>query len=57
MPCFLIIFYVFSSAKLENRKAEQILPRGRGGGWGGVRFEVAQIMYTHVSKCKTIKNK
>jgi hypothetical protein len=35
---------VFSSKKLGNKRAEQVLPRRRG--------EVAQIMYTHVSKCK-----
>jgi hypothetical protein len=25
---FLFIFYLFSSAKLKNRRAEQVLPRG-----------------------------
>jgi hypothetical protein len=28
----LVIFYVFSSTKLENRRAEQVLPRTGGGG-------------------------
>jgi hypothetical protein len=32
---------------LENSRAEQVLPGGRGK-----RGKVAQIMYTHVSKCK-----
>jgi hypothetical protein len=35
-PCSLIIFYVLSSTKSENRRAEQILPGGGGrGGMGG----------------------
>jgi hypothetical protein len=35
---------------LQNgKRAEQVLPEG----WG--RREVAQIMYTHVSKCKNNK--
>jgi hypothetical protein len=59
---FLIISYDFSSTKLENNRAEQALPgcveglRGCKRGWwtGG---EVAQTMYTHMNKCKTIKNK
>jgi hypothetical protein len=38
---------------LENWRAEQVLPGSRGGG-GGV--EVAQIMYTHVSKRKNNNN-
>jgi hypothetical protein len=41
-----LISYVFSSTKLENKRAEQVLP---GSGMEG---EVAKIMYTHVSKCK-----
>jgi hypothetical protein len=28
MPCFLIVFYVFSSTKSENKKVEQVLPPG-----------------------------
>jgi hypothetical protein len=28
----LFIFYAFSSTKLENRRAEQVLPRGEGRG-------------------------
>jgi hypothetical protein len=50
---FLIISCVFSSTKLENKRVEQVLPRiGRG-------VEMAQTMYTHVSKYKNdkIKNK
>jgi hypothetical protein len=45
---FLIIFYVFSSTKSENKRVEQVLPGG--GGWG-------QIMFKHVSKCKNNKVK
>jgi hypothetical protein len=41
------MFYVFSSTKSENKRSEQVLP---GRGW-----EVTQIMYTHVSKCKNDK--
>jgi hypothetical protein len=45
----LLSLKVFSSTKLEKR-AEQVLPGNWGvggtGGWG----EVAQTMYTHVSK-------
>jgi hypothetical protein len=32
MPCFSIIFNVFSSTKSENKRAEQVLPGGGGGG-------------------------
>jgi hypothetical protein len=46
---FSIIFYVFSSAKLENKKEEQILTRSRGRG--------RRIMYTYVSECKNNKIK
>jgi hypothetical protein len=45
------MFYVFSSTKSENKRAEQVLP-GRGG-----KGEMAQIMYTHVSQCKNYKIK
>jgi hypothetical protein len=44
MYVFLIIFYVFSSTKLENKRVEQVLP----GRWG-MREKVcawAQTMYT-----------
>jgi hypothetical protein len=41
---------LFSSIKLENKRAEQVLPRNR---WG----EVVQTVYTHVSKCKNDKIK
>jgi hypothetical protein len=51
---FLIIFYVFSSTKSENKRVEHVLLRSGGGGWGG---GVAQIMYTPVSKCKNDKIK
>jgi hypothetical protein len=57
---FLIISYVFSSTKSENKRVEQILPRSRDGGVGREerrRGEVAQTMYTHVSKCKNGKIK
>jgi hypothetical protein len=36
---------------LQNKRAEQVFPGSRGG------EEVAQIMYTHVSKCKNNKIK
>jgi hypothetical protein len=39
---------------LESKRAEQVLS-GRGGEKGRGREEVAQIMYTHVSKCKNDK--
>jgi hypothetical protein len=51
---FLIVSYVFSSTKLENKRVEQVLPRKGGDGMSG---EVAQTMYTHVSKCKNDKIK
>jgi hypothetical protein len=63
---FFIIFYAFSSTKLENKRAEQVLSgrvgrqeRGRGSRrlWEGGRGKVAQTMYTHVSKCKNYKIK
>jgi hypothetical protein len=47
---FLIISCVFSSTKLENKRAEEVL---LGSGWG----EVAQTMYMHVSNCKNDKIK
>jgi O-acetyl-ADP-ribose deacetylase (regulator of RNase III) len=48
---------VFFWYKVENKRAEQVLPVGAGGeGVGGqAEEEVAQIMYTHVSKCKNDK--
>jgi hypothetical protein len=45
---FLIISYVFSLTKSEKR-VEQVLP--------GSGEEVAQTMYTHISKCKNDKIK
>jgi hypothetical protein len=36
-----------------EKRAEQVLPGSWGWGWG----EVAQTMYTHVSKCKNDKRK
>jgi hypothetical protein len=45
MVYFSYYFLCFLFNKSENKKAEQVLPRS------GVRG-VAQIMYTHVSKCK-----
>jgi hypothetical protein len=54
-----MVSYIFSSTKLENKRAEQDLPRseevGRGQGVGGQAEEVAQTMYTHKNKLKTIK--
>jgi hypothetical protein len=52
---FLIVSYVFSSTKLENKRVEQVLPGSGGLGVGGLEGEegweeVAQTMYTHVSK-------
>jgi hypothetical protein len=52
----LIIFYVFSFTKLENRRVEQVgrwAPMG-GGRWQerGRRINMVQITYTHVYKCK-----
>jgi hypothetical protein len=52
---FLIISYVLSSTKLEKKRAEPVLPRSGRGGVG--RREVAQTMYTYVSKCKNDKIK
>jgi hypothetical protein len=40
---FFFISYVFSSTKLENKKAEQVLPEA-------VCVVVGQTMHTHVSK-------
>jgi hypothetical protein len=47
-----LISYVFSSTKLENKRTQHVLPRSGAG--QDVEY-VAQIMYTHVSKCKAIK--
>jgi hypothetical protein len=54
------IFYVFSSTKWENRRAEQVLwgkPVGTGGrgdvaGEKGRMMKMMKIMYTHVCKYK-----
>jgi hypothetical protein len=48
---FLIISYLFSSTKSENKKAEQVLS-GSVCGMG----ELVQTMYTYVSKCKNDTN-
>jgi hypothetical protein len=53
-------FFLFSSTKSENRRAEQVLPRvgvGSSGkeevaGKGGRRVNIVQKMCTHVCKCK-----
>jgi hypothetical protein len=50
---FFLLSFIFFSTKRENKRAEQVLPRDRGGGEGGE--EVAQIMYTQISKCKNNK--
>jgi hypothetical protein len=42
----------FASRKLENKRAEQVLPGQGSGGLG----KVAQIMYTHF-KCAYVKFK
>jgi hypothetical protein len=48
--CLSYYLLCFLSTKLENKRAaEQVLPRSWGLG------EVAQKMYTHVSKCKNDK--
>jgi hypothetical protein len=44
---FFIISHVFSSTKSENKRVEQV--------WGGE--EIVQLIYTHVSKCKSGKIK
>jgi hypothetical protein len=50
---FLLSLMFFSSTKLENKRAEQVLP-GSGEVWRG---EVAQITYTHIRKWKNDKIK
>jgi hypothetical protein len=54
MYVFLIIAYVFTSTKLEKRRAEQDLPgteEGRGGEGGRVcGGEMTQTMCTHLNK-------
>jgi hypothetical protein len=43
---------------LENKRVEQVLPGSGGGGGEDRRWEeVAQTMYTHVSKYKNDKRK
>jgi hypothetical protein len=54
------LLWFFSSTKLENRRAEQVLPRVgvlASVGWGGGeeqdrRTNMVQIMYKLVCKCK-----
>jgi hypothetical protein len=60
MSCFSFYLLCFSSTKLENRRAEQVLGVGRLApvGWGGGRergrrMNMVQTMYTHVCKCKS----
>jgi hypothetical protein len=43
----------FSSTKSENKRAEQVLPRGMGTGVG----KVAKTVYTHVGKYKNNKRR
>jgi hypothetical protein len=58
---FFFILYAFSFTKLENGRAEQVLPggeigtggRGEVARKGGRRIDSVQIMYTHVCKCKS----
>jgi hypothetical protein len=50
MPCLSYYLFCLLSTKLENKRAEEFLPRS---GWG----EVAQTIYTHASKCKNNKLK
>jgi hypothetical protein len=47
-----LLFLVFSSTKLENKRAEQVLSRRVCVCGGG---EVVQIMYAHMGKCKDDK--
>jgi hypothetical protein len=49
--CFPYYLLYFFFTKAENKMAEQILSGGQGMG------EMAQIIYTHVSKCKNDKIK
>jgi hypothetical protein len=49
---FVFLSHVFSSTKLENKRVKQVFFRGGGRGGG-----MAQIMYTHVSKCRSNKIK
>jgi hypothetical protein len=48
---FLIISYVFSSTKSENKRLEQVLPGSEG------REKMAHTMYAHVNKHKKDKIK
>jgi hypothetical protein len=50
MICLFLLSLMFST-KLENKRAEQVLP----GSLGGVGSEVAQTTYIRVSKCKNGK--
>jgi hypothetical protein len=50
---FLIIFHVFSSTKLENKKVEKVLPRNGGREEGGCTNNV----YTCKKNIKMIKKK
>jgi hypothetical protein len=60
MSCF--SFYLFSSAKSENRRVEKALPRGEGWhqwegkemGKGGRGVNMVQILCTFVCKYKMI---
>jgi hypothetical protein len=56
---FLLSLTYFLLQKSENRRMEQIIPRGGwhqwrqgGGGEKGRKMNMVQIMYTHVCKCK-----
>jgi hypothetical protein len=50
---FLIISYVFSSTKSENKRARRFCPEE----WIWGEVQVAQTRYIHVSKCKNDKKK
>jgi hypothetical protein len=51
MPRLSFISYVFSSTKLEQKRAEEDLPRNeRGKNWAESRGRMSQTMYTHRNK-------
>jgi hypothetical protein len=58
MLCLRYYLLCFLFKKSEHKRAEQVLPGSQLWGWVGERSgEVAQTMYTHISKCKNDKIK